>query len=427
MKRKMLAIVLSALSAAASSFAADWPQYRGPEHDGKSAEAIGPWPAAGLRQIWKTGTPGGFSSFAVKEGRAFTLISREVEGAPREVLIALDAETGKELWAAPFGSARYGHDGGNAGAPDNAGGDGPRSTPSVDSNRVYVMTADLLLACLDAATGKEVWKRDLMRQHQGDNISWKNAASPLVDGNLVFVAGGGPGQALMGIDKATGQVVWKGQDDKMTHATPAIGEIHGVRQVIFFTQKGLVSVNPGNGEVLWRHSHPYRVSTAASPVICGEIVYCSAGYGVGAAAVQISKAGAKFSVKELWRVTGDKLANHWSTPIYRDGYLYGMFQFKEYGGGPVKCIDVRTGQEKWSKQGFGPGNVLLAGDQLIILGDAGQLVLAEATPTAYRERARFDALEGKCWSTPALANGKLFVRSTREGAAFDVSAKLAQP
>lgn len=418
--------LLIALTTSLSLFADDWPQYRGPSHDGKSPEKLAAWPANGPKALWKTPTPNGFSSFAVKDGRAFTLVVREVDGAPREVLLALDAETGKELWSSAFGGTQYGHDGGNAGAGQNKGGDGPRSTPTIDGGRVYVLTSDLLLACLNASKGDILWKRDLVRENKGQNISWKNAASPLIDGELVFVAGGGSGQALLGINKNNGQVVWKGESDKMTHATPVPATIHGVRQVIFFTQKGLVSVKPESGEVLWRHPYRFNISTAASPVVAGDIVYCSAGYGVGSTAIQLTKNGNNFSVKELWRVTGDKIANHWSTPIHKDGYLYGMFQFKEYGTGPVKCIDIKTGQEKWSKPGFGPGNVILVDNQLIALSDDGQVVQIDPVPTAYQEKARFKAVTGKCWSTPAFSEGRIYIRSTKEGAAFDLSSKLAQ-
>lgn len=409
-----------------TTFAADWPQYRGPSWDGKATEKVPAWPANGLSAVWKVATPGGFSSFAVVQGQAFTFVSREVEGAMREVLVALDAQSGRELWSATFAPATYGHGGGNAGTKENSGGDGPRSTPTVDGGRVYVLTSDLLLASFDAKTGREIWKRDIIKEHSGNNITWKNSASPVIEGDLIFVAGGGPGQALMGVNKLTGAVVWKGEDDKMTHATPTLATIHGRRQIVFFTQKGLVSVAPQDGKVLWRHPYRFNVSTAASPVVVDDIVFCSAGYGVGATAVQVHKSGDSYTVTELWRSTGDKLANHWSTPVYKDGHLYGMFQFKQYGDGPVKCVELKTGKEKWSEAGFGPGNLILAGDQLVILGDAGQLVLADATPSGYKERGRFQAVSGKCWSTPALAQGKLFVRSTREGAAFDLSSKLSQ-
>lgn len=419
-------ILFFAFSTSLSIFSADWPGYRGPSHDGKSSEKIGSWPSNGPKPLWKIPTPNGFSSFAVSGRQAFTLVSREVDGVQREVLIAFDVGSGKELWSAAFTPAKYGHDGGNAGAGQNKGGDGPRSTPSVDGDRVYVLTSDLLLACFDTAKGTEIWKRDIIREHKGQNITWKNAASPVIDGDLVFVAGGGSEEALLGINKNNGQVAWKAESDKMTHATPVPATIHGVRQIIFFTQKGLVSVRPDSGAVLWRHNYRFNVSTAASPVVADDIVYCSAGYGVGAAAIQLTKSGESFTAKELWRTPGDGLANHWSTPVYKDGHLYGMFQFKEYGTGPVKCVDIRTGKEKWSEGGFGPGNVILVNNQLVALTDAGEVVQIDANPAAYKETARFKAITGKCWSTPALADGKLYVRSTTEGAAFDVSSKLAQ-
>lgn len=422
---KATQFLLIAFATSLSVISADWPNYRGPAHDGKTPEKMGAWPKS-PEPLWKVASPNGFSSFAVKDGRAYTFVGRDAEGASREVLVALDAATGKEVWSAPFGSTSYGHDGGNAGAGANKGGDGPRSTPAVDGGRVYVLSSDLVLACFNAAKGSQLWKRDLIRENKGQNITWKNAASPVVDGDLVFVAGGGSGQALLGINKNNGDVVWSEESDKMTHATPVPATIHGVRQIIFFTQKGLVSVKPENGSVLWRHAFPFKISTAASPVVGGDVVFCSAGYGVGAGAVKISKNGEKFSAEELWRTPGDKLANHWSTPIYKDGYLYGMFQFKEYGTGPVKCVDIRTGEEKWSKPGFGPGHVIMVDNQLVALSDDGKLVHIEAVPTGYKETARFQAITGKCWTTPAYADGKIYVRSTKEAAAFDFSSKLAQ-
>lgn len=414
----------AALSCLVDVQAASWPQYRGPSHDGISKETMPAWPAEGLKAAWKTPTLGGFSSLVVENGKAFTLVLREVEGVNREVLACLDADSGQEVWSAPVGLAKY-DGGGDSGTKENSGGDGPRSTPSISAGRVYVLSADLNLTAFDAASGKPIWKKDLVKEHGGRNISWKNAASPLIEGNLVLVAGGGEGQALLAFDKKDGRVVWKGENDKMTHATPIATTLLGTRQVIFFTQTGLVSVVPESGKVLWRHPFKYNVSTAASPIVGGDIVYCSAGYGVGATAVQITKSGTNFEAKELWRETGNKLANHWSTPVYKDGFLYGMFQFKEYGSGPLKCVELKTGKVRWEMAGFGPGNVLLAGDRLLTLGDAGQLVLVEANPDAFKELGRFQALTGKCWSTPAYADGRIYVRSTKEAACFDLSRKLS--
>jgi outer membrane protein assembly factor BamB len=416
------------LALAATATAADWPSYRGPNSNGISEESglATKWSAGGPKVVWKTATPNGFSSFTIANGKAYTIVTRDVQGAPQETVVALDANTGKELWNYPIGIAKY-DGGGNAGTKDNGGGDGARSTPAIDGGKVYAISADLAVVCLDAAKGTRLWARNLMKEHAGVNIRWKNAASPLIDGDLLFMAGGGPGQALLALNKNTGATVWKTQDDKMTHSTPVVGSVLGTKQVIFFTQEGLVAVAPANGAVLWRYSFPFNISTAISPVICGnDIVYCSAGYGVGAGAVKITKSGNTFTAKEIYRVTGDKaLANHWSTPVYKDGFLYGMFQFKEYGTGPVKCVEAATGKIMWEQPGFGPGNVTVADGKIVALSDAGELVVIAANPKAYTELSRAKILAGKCWSTPVFSGGRVYARSTKEGVCLDVSAKSA--
>ena len=218
-------------------------------------------------------------------------------------------------------------------------------------------------------------------------------------------------------------VVWKGQDEKMTHATPVVATILGVRQVIFFTQSGLVSLATASGEPLWRYKFKYAVSTAASPVVAGDIVYCSAGYGVGSGAVRIAKQGSEWTSTELWRSSGNAICNHWSTPVYHKGYLYGMFSFKQYGSGPMKCVELATGKEMWAMAGYGPGNVIIADDTIVALSDAGMITLVEPNPQAYKEIARVKAVDGKCWSTPIVSDGKIYARSAKEGVCLDVKPK----
>lgn len=407
--------------------ASDWPQYRGPNQDGVSTEAVNlTWPPGGPKVLWKTSTKNGFSSFAVGSGRAFTQVNRELGGAPRELVVALDAASGKELWSRDVGLGKY-ERGGDSGAPDNKGGDGPRSTPTLRDGKVYVLNQEIVLHCLDAATGKPIWTRDIIKEHAGRNISWKSAASPVVDGNLVFVGGGGAGQSFLALDRTSGEVVWKTGDETITHATPVVATIHGVRQVICFAKSGLVSLATVDGRQLWRFPFKFSTSTAISPVVAGDIVYCSAGYGVGAAASRIVKAGDGFRAEELWKLRGDKpVANHWSTPVYRDGHLYGMFSFKRYADGPMKCVELATGKVKWEQPGFGAGQVILVQDKVVALTDYGDLVVVDATPTAYKEVGRAMAVEGKCWSTPALADGRLYVRSTKEAACLDLSSASGQ-
>ena len=421
---KIPATLATLIISTATIHALDWPQYRGATGDGRTAEkVVKPWPATGPKVLWKVPSPGGFSSFSVAGGRAFTLVLREIEGANQETLLALDANTGKEAWAVPMGVVKF-DGGGDSGADNNKGGDGPRSTPTSDGAHVFTLSSKLVLQSFDAASGKVAWTKDIIAEHAGRNIQWQSAASPLLEGGLLFVAGGGAGQSLLAVDAKDGKVVWKAFDEKMTHATPVPATILGQRQVIFFLQSGLIAVEPKTGRELWRYNFNYNTSTAASPVVSGDIVYCSAGYGVGAGAARITKSGDTFTATEIYRMRGNKpLANHWSTPIVKDGHLYGLFQFKEYGSGPMKCIDLANGTVKWEQPGFGPGQVIFAGGQVIALSDAGELVLIDAKPDAYKELARADVLDGKCWSTPVLANGRIFARSTKEAVCLDVSGR----
>jgi len=411
-----LSAVLALACTISSTQAREWGDFRGPNHDGTvdSPANVSNWKNVRFKTLWKAETPTGFSSFAVAEEKAYTIVTGEDDGNPVELLACLDARTGKELWSKPLTIISKYDGGGDSGDKGNEGGDGPRSTPVVNEGHVYCIDANLGVHCFNAASGEIVWQRDVLKDHSGVNIKWQNAASPLIDGDLLLMAGGGNGQALLGINKKTGAVAWSGENDLMTHATPILASIHGVHQAIFFTQEGLVGVEPQKGTVLWRAAFPFKVSTAASPVVFEDIVYCSAGYGVGAGAFKISKSGVGLAAEPIWR-RENECFNHWSTPVVKDGYLYGMFSFKEYGKGPIACVDIRTGKDMWKKDGFGPGQVILAGDNVIALSDKGEIVVVETNPKKYVELKRDDVLKGKVWSYPVLAYNHLFARSTEEG------------
>lgn len=411
-------LALGSLSAQ-STTATEWGKFRGPNNDGTAeAPKVSNWKSAKIKTLWKTETPSGFSSFAVAGAKAYTIITGETDGNTGEILVCLDVKNGKEVWSKPLTVIGKYDGGGDAGTNDNKGGDGPRSTPVVDGDKVYAIDANLGVFCFETATGKPVWNRDVMKENAGVQIKWQNAASPVIDGEVLMMCGGGAGQGLLGLDKNTGKVIWKGEDDKMTHATPVIADIHGVHQCIFFTQTGLVAVTPADGKVLWRAPFPFKVSTAASPVVYEDIVYCSAGYGVGAGAFKITKSGSGLSAEQLWR-RENECFNHWSTPVVKDGYLYGMFSFKEYGAGPLACVDIKTGKDMWKEPGFGPGQVILAGDNVIALSDKGEVVVVEAKSDKYNELKRDDVLDGKVWSYPVLAYNHLFARSTKEGVCLE--------
>jgi outer membrane protein assembly factor BamB len=404
-------------ASALTVLATDWPQYRGLGSEQKSADKIEQkWPASGPKELWRIPVGEAFGQVAVSGDKVFYFAGKD----EREIAYAVDASTGKEIWHRDIDQTIL-HDSGG-------GITGPRTTPTVDGQHVYVYGTFLKLFCLDAADGKVLWTHDMNSEFQGQSKTdgvkqWGNAMSPIIQGDLVIVAGGGPGSSFMAFNKNTGAVVWKSGNEKITHASPTPATILGVPQVIFFMQSGMVSVDPKDGSELWRTPFKFSTSTAASPVVEGDIVYCSAGYGVGGGAVRLAKsADGKFSVTKLWFTPG-KTINHWSTPLVKDGYLYGLFGFKEFKTEPLKCVEIATGKEVWSQKGFGQGGLILVGNDLLIQGDQGQLVLAQASPAGYKEIARAQPLAGKCWTMPVLANGRVYTRSTKELVCLDLGGK----
>ncbi len=424
MKNSQVIFFTGILSAAIISTpvrAAEWDQFRGPSHNGSTTEKIRtPWAASGLKEIWKTPLTDGFSSFAVAGGKAFTLVTRDVDGANQEVCLALDAKTGKELWATPLGIAKY-DGGGDSGTPSNKGGDGPRSTPAFSDGKVYTYSSRMVLNCFEADSGKKVWGCDVIKEHGGQNIHWESAASPLVVGDAIYLAGGGPGEALLAFDKKDGHVLWKTGDDKLSHSTPVLATILGTPQIIFYTQSGLVSVDPKTGAEFWRYPFSYKTSGAISPVVYGDTVYISAAYNVGTAACKIAKSGDKFTASELWSEPANVIQNHWSTPVVYNGYIYGISGQAKFGKAPLTCVELASGKVMWSQAGFGPGGVNLVDGQVLVLSDAGDLVLVKADPSAYAEVSRAHILAGKCWNGVAISDGRLYARSTTEGVCLDVA------
>jgi outer membrane protein assembly factor BamB len=393
-------------------FAADWPQFRGPNYDGTTAETIRTaWPDEGPQVLWKAELGPSFGSFAVSGGKAFAYVQRKVAGEDKEVAVALDADTGKELWAVPLGRPVF----------DKQGGFGPRSTPTVADGRVYILGSFQLLTCLEADTGKILWQHDLVKQYDGRVISWYSAASPIIADGLIFINAGGTGQALLAFNKDNGELVWKGEDDMPTHASPVVATIHGVKQVIFLTQTGLVSVVPQTGKVLWRFAFPFKTSTASTPIVWEDMVYCSAAYSVGAAVCRITKSGESFTATELWRQPG-KLMNHWTSPVVKDGYIYGIFGQGKDGKAPLKCIEMKTGKEMWSRDGFGGGGAtILVGNHILAQSDRGPLIVVRATHLGFLENTRAQIYGGQCWIMPVVSNGRIYARNTKEGFCLDVS------
>jgi hypothetical protein len=208
----------------------------------------------------------------------------------------------------------------------------------------------------------------------------------------------------------------------MTHSSPVPATIGDIRQIVFLTQSGLVGVRASDGVELWRYAFPYNTSTSMSPVISGDIIFCSAAYGAGGAAIQVTATGSQFSVNQLWR--NSLVYNEWSTPVVYEGHLYGMFG---RNATPLKCINLLTGETMWSEPGLGSGGILLVQGKLIVSDTVGGIRIVEAYPRGYNELGRFSAVEGKSWNGPALSNGRLYTRSITEAACYDLSGQASAP
>jgi len=388
--------------------AADWTEFRGPNHDGTIDEKV-VWPKGGPRQLFKVPVGEGFGTMAVSNGKVY-LTS---EGGGQEALLALDAATGAAKWHFVIGQSIY----------ENQGGNGPRTTPAVDGKLVYAMGTRLNLIAVNAETGKLVWSHDLVKEFGGksqitarDIQAWGNAASPVIDGKNVFVYGGGTGQSFIAFDKETGKVAWKTGNEQITHASPTVATILDKRQIIFFTKFGLVSLATADGKELWRYPFKFSTAAASTPVVGNDIVYCTGGYGMGAAAAKITKEGETFKATQFWRNAEEQtLAQHWCSSVYKDGYLYGIFGYAKQGSAPLKCVELATGKVMWEKPGFGFGGTILAGDTLVVQGDAGQIAFVKPTPEAYTAMGGAVVIDtGKCWNMAIVSNGRLYTRSTKK-------------
>jgi outer membrane protein assembly factor BamB len=383
-----------------------WTGFRGPLRDGVYREQglLTAWPVEGLRPLWKQPIGGGYASFAVAHGRAFTIEQRRGQ----EVVTAYDVNTGRELWA-------HGWDGE---FKEWMGGDGPRATPSWADGRVYALGALGELRCLEDKSGALVWRVNILEENAASNLPWGMAASPLIVDDLVVVLPGGPaGRSVVAYDAGTGKPRWAALNDKQGYSAPMLATIEGTRQMLILTGTRLVSLTPGTGELLWDYPWPTMNDINASqPVVLppGNRVLVSSGYGHGAALLEVTRKGAWFGTRLVWE--NSRLKNRFSTSIEHAGFIYGLDE------NILTCLDANTGETKWKAGRYGHGQIVKAGNQLIVLTEDGNLVLVTMNPERLEELARVPALEGKTWNHPAIDNGRLLVRNLAEMAAFDLRA-----
>lgn len=390
---------LLALIFTTTAHALDWPQWRGPGRTDISAETglLKTWPADGLKTAWVFKNGGNaYSGPSIAAGKMFTMGTRDGQ----EVLLCLDAAKGTELWNAPLGKIL-----------ENGWGGGPRSTPTVDGAFVYALSGPGTLACVQAADGKVVWQRT-MKELGGKTPSWGYTESVLVDGNQVVCTPGGDQGAIAALDKKTGATLWQTKDFTDGAQYPSIvkATINGEPQYIQLTMQTLVGVSPKDGKVLWRTPFPGKTAVIPTPIVKGNEVFITAGYGVGCQLVRIEPGNKPTVVYE-----NKLMKNHHGGVILVGDHLYGHSD-----GVGWLCMDWKTGNEVWSdKKSLGKGAIGCADGMFYLVEESsGNVVLIEASPKGWSEKGRFKLdpqstirnPQGRIWTHPVIANGKLYLR-----------------
>jgi outer membrane protein assembly factor BamB len=396
--------------------AADWPQWRGPERNGISQETglLKEWPQAGPKLVWQLKDIGdGYSTPAVVGDRLY-LISNK--GMDNEYVHCLSTADGKEVWNTTIGKV---------GPNDGPQYPGSRSTPTVDGERLYALGSDGDLVCLETASGKPIWKKNLQTDFGGKVGKWVYAESPLIDGDVLVCTPGGEEASLLALNKQTGAVIWKSVvpgGEQAAYSSVMIANAGGVKQYVQFLQNGLVGVDAKTGKFLWRYDNSAKSSPAniSTPVVDGTLVY-SATRGGGAGLVQLKPSGEGIEAHEIY------LTPQLPTAI-GGAVLLGENVYGTNTQGLI-CADFATGKIKWQERGIGAASLCYADGRLYLHGENGDVALVEATPEEYREKGRFSPPsqpnrgKSRAWAYPVVANGRLYIRDLGVLWCYDVSAK----
>lgn len=397
------ATTIPAGTTSASALGSYWTDYRGPKRDGRyEKQILTDWPSGGLPLLWKQPIGGGYASFVIAEGKAFTIEQRRRQ----EVVAAYDLETGRELWTHAW----------NAEFREAMGGDGPRATPTWHEGRLYALGAIGELRCLEATSGKLIWSRNILTDNQSQNLTWGMSASPLVVDEKLIVLPGGTGKSVVAYHKRTGEYIWKALNDKQAYTSPMLVTLAGQRQILVVSARRAMGLTVEDGSVLW--DHPWVTNydiNAAQPIVLDENrFFLSAGYGHGATVVEVARTGNGFRARTVWE--NNSMKNKFNSSVLYAGHIYGLDE------GILACVNAETGQRVWKGGRYGYGQLLLASGHLIVLSEQGDVALVKATPERHLELARFSAIIGKTWNYPAMDGGRLLVRNGTEMACFRISA-----
>jgi len=383
--------LLPGLWFAITAVADDWPHYRGPHYDGVSRETgwLDQWPEGGPLIAWRASAGIGFSSFAVADGRVSTMGNAD----DRDTVWCLNAETGEPVWKHTYAAP----------LDPNLFEGGPTSTPTIAGDAVYTFSRRGEVVCLNAATGAVNWTTNVVDETGVPIPPWGFASSPLVVDRLVVVNAGAAGVAL---DRNSGKVVWQSAGDEGAYATPVPFLSEGGRMcALIVSATTLSAVSVDDGRERWQHRWLTRFGVnAADPIVAGGRVLISSGYGKGAALLKPGEG----EPAVVWK--SRELRTQINPAILIEGFVYGIHG-DTTDVATLRCLELATGDVKWEHDGIGSGSVIAADGKLIVLTDTGELIVAPASPDGFTPTARSRMLDGKCWTTPVLANGRIYCRN----------------
>lgn len=380
---------------------ADYPQIYGPDRNGMlpGPRLATDWTAQPPEEIWRQPIGGGWSGFAVAGEYAVTM---EQRGA-QELVTCYHLLTGALVWK-HTDQQHY---------ASSLAGTGPRTVPTIVDQRVYTLGGTGLLNCLELSDGKLVWSKNIVTDNESVVPEWGVSCSPLVtDGMVIVCAGGKKDRSLVAYDEATGDLVWAAGKDRAHYSSPVLANIAGTRQVLIFHSRGVTAHRIDSGEILWQTDWERGGSHITMPIVLPDgRVLISSGYGVGSELLQVTReASAGWTTTRLWK--SNHLKSKFANIIIRAGSIYGL------DDGILASLDLATGERQWKKGRYGHGQMILAGDLLMIMSEKGDLVLLDPNPDEHRELSRFSIFPGKTWNPPALAGQLLLVRTDTEAACF---------
>jgi outer membrane protein assembly factor BamB len=398
-----LLLLISSVAAAG-----DWPQWLGPSRDATSCEKVAAWKEP-PKALWRQPAGDGHSSPVVTGGRVY--FHAKVRDKDEEEVVALDAATGKEIWRTPYPRGPF----------SNPFGNGPRATPVVSGNRIYTYGVTGFLTCLDTTSGKQLWQVDTRREFNPPSLLFGASCSPILVGDNVLVNVGAKEASIVAFQKDTGKVAWKSQDDVASYSSPIRFGEGAAEQVVFLTGSRLLSLKPTDGTLLW--DYPLKddlFESSTTPLRAGDVLI-AASITFGSVGLKLESKDDKPAARELWK--NRALTCYFSTPVavgkehvyMVTGTVPSPFQ-KKKPEATLRCIETATGKETWSKPNIGTYHASLirtGDDKLLLLDDAGNLMLLEPSVKEYHELVRANVC-GKTWAHPALAEGRLYVRDDKE-------------